>query len=66
MGKPKLVTVILCGLAATIWTVRAILGVVYQEYRDSVFWFILNVLCAVIWIAAFIKWLKIYRSNTKE
>jgi uncharacterized membrane protein len=66
MKKPKLVTVILCGLAAAIWTVRAILGVVYQEYSDSVFWFVLNVLCAVIWIAAFIKWLIIYRSNTKE
>ena len=66
MEKPKLVTVILCGLAAAIWTVRAILGVVYQEYSDSVFWFVLNVLCAVIWIAVFIKWLIIYRSNTKE
>ncbi len=66
MEKPKLVTVILCGLAAAIWTVRAILGVVYQEYSDSVFWFVLNELCAVIWIAVFIKWLIIYRSNTKE
>ena len=66
MEKPKLVTVVLCGLAAAIWTVRAILGVVYQEYSDSVFWFVLNVLCAVIWIAVFIKWLIIYRSNTKE
>ena len=37
MKKPKLVTVILCGLAAAIWTVRAILGVVYQEYSDSFF-----------------------------
>ena len=66
MEKPKLVTVILYGLAASLWTVRAILGVAYQEYSDSVFWFVLNVLCAVIWIAVFIKWLIIYRSNTKE
>ena len=66
MEKPKLVTVIVCGLAAAICTVRAILGVVYQEYSDSVFWFVLNVLNAVIWITVFIKWLIIYRSNTKE
>ena len=66
MKEPKLVTVILFGVAAAIWTVRVILGVGYKEYSDSVFWFVLNVLCAVIWIAAFIKWLKVYRSDTSE
>ena len=66
MERPKLVTVILYGLCAVIWTVRTILGVVYKEYGDSATLFVLNILCAVIWIAAFIKWLIKYRSNKNE
>ena len=37
MKEPKLVTVILFGVAAAIWTVRVILGVGYKEYSDSVY-----------------------------
>ena len=47
MKKPSRLTVILFGVCAVIWTIRAILEVAYQTYNDSVFWFILNVLCAV-------------------
>ena len=64
MERPKLGTVILYGLCAVIWTARVILGVVYEkEYIASGFWLVLNILCAVIWIVAFIKWLIKYRQN---
>ena len=63
MKKPSRLGVILFGACAVIWSVRAILEVVYQTYHDSVFWFVLNVLCSVIWIAAFIVNLKRYRSH---
>lgn len=63
MNKPTRLTVAIFGACAVIWTIRAILEVVYQTYNYSVFWFVLNVLCAVIWIAAFVVNLKRYRSN---
>ncbi len=66
MKKTGRFTVILFALCAVIWTVRAILEVAYQTYNDSVFWFVLNVLCSVLWIAAFIVNLKRYRSNKEE
>ena len=66
MKKPSRLTVILFGVCAVIWTIRAILEVAYQTYNDSVFWFILNVLCAVIWIAAFIVNLKRFRANEED
>ncbi len=61
--KPSLLTVVLYGLCAVIWTLRAILEIAYQTYNDSVFWFVMNMLCAVIWIVAFIVNLKRYRSK---
>lgn len=66
MKKSSRLTVILLGVCAVIWTIRAILEVVYQTYNDFVFRFILNVLCAVIWIVAFAVNLKRYRSNKEE
>ena len=58
--------VILYGICAVIWTARAVLEVIYQTYNDSVFWFILNILCAPLWIGAFLLSLKRYRSNRAE
>ena len=66
MKKPSRLAVILFALCAVIWSIRAILEVAYKTYNDSIFWFVLNVLCAVIWIAAFIVNLKRYRSSKKE
>ena len=66
MKQPRRLAVILFGVCAVIWTIRAVLEVVYQTYNDSVFGFVLNVLCAVIWIAAFVINLKRYRSNKDE
>lgn len=53
-------------MCAVLWTIRAILEVLYQTYNDSMFRFVLNILCAVIWIAAFIVTLKRYRSNKED
>lgn len=64
--KVSLATVILNGLCAAIWILRAILAVVFREYTDSVFFFVLNVLCAVIWSGVFVKWLLKYRSQKGE
>ena len=37
MKKPNRLAVILYAVCAVIWTIRAILEVVYQTYNDSVF-----------------------------
>ena len=66
MKKPSQLTVVLFGACAAIWTIRAILEVAFQTYRDSVFWFVMNILCAVIWIVAFAVNLKWYRSAPKD
>ena len=66
MKNPSRLTVILFGMCAVIWTIRAILDVAYQTYNDSVIWFVLNVLCAVIWIAVFVVTLKKYRANQED
>ncbi len=66
MKKPKRITLVLCGLCAVIWTLRVMAGVVYKEYDYSFGLFILNVLTAFIWIAAFVKWMLKYHSGKDE
>ena len=66
MKKTSGISVILCAFCAVIWTIRAILEVLYKTYNDSIWGFGLNILCAVLWIAAFILNLKNYRSNKDE
>ena len=63
MKKSSKLAVTMYGACAVIWTIRAILEVIYQTYNASMFWFVLNILCAVMWIAAFVVNLKRYRSN---
>lgn len=63
MTKPSRLAVALFGACAVIWVIRVILEIVYQTYNDSGFWFVLNILCAVIWIVAFVVNLKRYHSN---
>ena len=63
MKEPKRTTLMLYGLCAVIWTLRVVFGVVYKEYDDDSAFFILNILTAVIWIAAFVKWTLRYRSG---
>ena len=66
MKKPSHFVVILYGICAVLWTVRDILEIVFKTYNDSVFWFVLNMLCAALWIDFFIVNLKRYRSNKDE
>ena len=66
MKKASLAAVILVGLAAVIWTIRAVLEIVLKTYNESVFLFVLNVLCSVVWIVSFIVNLKRYRSNREN
>lgn len=66
MKKTSLAAVILVGLAAAIWTIRAVLEIVLKTYNESVFLFVLNVLCSVVWIVSFIVNLKRYRSNREN
>lgn len=66
MKKISLAAVILVGLAAVIWTIRVVLEIVLKTYNESVFLFVLNVLCSVVWIVSFIVNLKRYRSNREN
>ena len=66
MKKTSLAAVILVGLAAVIWTIRVVLEIVLKTYNESVFLFVLNVLCTVVWIVSFIVNLKRYRSNREN
>ena len=66
MKKPSRSTVILYAVCAVVWTMRAIQEVIYQTYNNSVFWFVLDILCTVIWIAAFVVTLKRYHSYKED
>ena len=63
MKEPKRITVILYGLCAVAWIIREIFGVVHKEYDFNSVPFVLNVLIALIWIAAFVRWTLKYRSG---
>lgn len=51
MKKTSGLSVILFGFCAVIWTIRAILEVIDKTY-NSFQGFGMNMLCAVLWIAA--------------
>jgi hypothetical protein len=66
MKKTSKFSIILYAICAVIWTIRVILEVVSGTYSDSDFWFVMNVLCALVWIGAFLVNLKRYRSDQAE
>ena len=66
MKKPKLSILVLYGVCAFVWTIRAVLGVIYREYASSPVLFALNGICALIWIVAFVRWLVLYLSDKAE
>lgn len=66
MKKPSLSMVILDGICAVAWTAKTIVEIVYQTYLDSVFWFVLNMLCGLLWIGAFVVNLKRYCSGRTD
>lgn len=64
--KINFLTVVLCGIAALIWTIRAVVDVVYHIPQTSTILFLLDILCAVIWIVTFFINLYKYRSNRTD
>lgn len=65
MKKPRFI-VILHGICAVLFTVNAILEIFFKTHDDSVFRFVLNILCAVLWNVLFFVNLKRYCSNKDE
>ena len=63
MRKLTYFTVFGFGLNALLWTIKAIVDVVYQTYNNSVLWSVLSILNAVLWNISFVVNLKRYRSN---
>ncbi len=62
----RLFAVVMCALAGLIWSVRAVIDVVYQIYNESAFLLCLDILCAVIWIVAFVVQFWKYRLGREE
>ncbi len=59
----KLLVVVLTALAAIIWTAACVLDFVYDS---SLFLKILRILCALVWVVAFLVNLYRYRKDKKE
>ena len=66
MKKTRLISVIIDGLCAIVWSVNVICGLVSKAYLTSSFSFIIDVLCAVCWIAAFVLRLVELKKSHKE
>ena len=66
MKKPSVFVVILYGACAVMWTIIVIRDIVNHTVYVPGFGFVLNVLCAVLWIACFVVNLKRYLSNKEE
>ena len=69
MKKTSLTSVILFGICAVIWSVKAVLSLVgIIEYSSSVSDILItgDVLCALLWSAAFVWQLIRYRSGKKQ
>lgn len=65
----SIISVILYGLGAVIWSVRAvfdILEIINHTSMHSTIWVVGDVLCSIIWIAAFVVQVRRYRSNNDE
>ena len=66
MKKTSLLIVILYGACAVIWTVKAALETAYGTYNDDLVMYVLGMLCAAMWIGAFIAALKRHLDGRKE
>ena len=60
--KPKQGVVTLLGLCVVFSTIRVIIALLYREYNESLFIYIVNIFNALLWTAAFIKWRGRYRA----
>lgn len=56
-------TLILYTTCAITWTIITVISIVDKSYNDSMFLFVINVLCSVLWILVFIVELKKYKSK---
>ena len=66
MKKGSLLSVVLFGLCAVIWSVKAIYEVINTPYSTTPTLLTLDMVCALCWIVAFAVSIKRYRSNKDE
>ena len=64
--KTGLAAVVLNGVCAVIGTGKAALELACRTYDDAAFWYALSILCAALWIVAFVINLKRYRSDRED
>lgn len=57
------ITLKLYAVCAIIWTLTTIISIIRKLYIDSLFLFVMNMLCAVLWMIAFIAELKRNKSE---
>jgi len=63
MRKINLINVILFGLCAAIWSIKAIYVIISKPYPTDSVLMVLDIFCAIVWIIAFIVSIMRYRSN---
>ena len=66
MKKQRLFSLVLYGACAVIWVIKVIGDIVNQTIYVPGSWFVINVICAVMWILCFVVNLKRYLSNQEE
>jgi len=66
MKKPSRVVVAMYGVCAVLWVIKVISAIVKQTIYVPGFWFVMEVLCAVVWITCFAVNLKRYLSGEEE
>lgn len=62
MGKSKK-NLILYAVCAIIWTMTSLISIVKKSYDDSMFLFVMNILCTILWYIAFISELNRSKEN---
>ena len=66
MKKPSRFSLVLYGACAVLWIIKVIGDIVNQTVYVPGSLFVLNVLCAVMWVVCFVVNLKRYLSNQEE
>ena len=66
MKKPSRFVLMLYGACAVLWIIKVISDIVNQTIYAPGSGFVLNVICAIMWVVCFIVNLKRYLSNQEE
>ncbi len=66
MKKTGLLLVIIWGLCAIFWSIRVVYEIISRSYPTTSFLLVLEILCAILFIVAFIVQLKRYTKSQKE